>query len=143
LRATLRQRVHQFDAALADLAEVLTDNPRNAQARLTRATILQVQGAYDAAREECLALKNLTPDLSWTTCLTNVNGAAGKLNESYEQLREALNRQHYVQPALRSWVLTSLAEMAARAGRAEDALSHFQHALALDPADNYLLGGVK
>ena len=63
LRATLRQRLHQFDAALADLAEVLTDSPRNAQARLTRATILQVQGAYDAAREECLALKNLTPEL--------------------------------------------------------------------------------
>ena len=69
-----------------------------------------------------------------------MNGAAGKLNESYEQLRETLNRQHYVQPAIRSRVLTSLAEMAARAGRAEDALSHFQHALALDPADNYLIG---
>jgi tetratricopeptide (TPR) repeat protein len=140
LRATLRQRVHQFDAALADLAEVLTDNPRNAQARLTRATILQVQGAYDAAREECLALMNLTPEVTWTACLTNVNGAAGRLNESYEQLREALNRQHSVQPAIRSWVLTSLAEMAARAGRAEEASTLFREALALDPADNYLLG---
>ena len=30
--------------------------------------------------------------------------------------------------------------MAARAGRAEDALRHFQQALALDPADNYLIG---
>src|ERR1700720_4042400 len=50
LQAALRQRTHQFDAALTDLAEVLTSNPRNTQARLTRATVLQVQGAYDAAK---------------------------------------------------------------------------------------------
>src|ERR1700680_2448727 len=98
LRATLRQRVHQFDAALADLAAVLGANPRNAQARLTRATGLQGQGAYRAAREECLTLKNLTQELVWAACLMSVNGASGKLGESYEQLRAALNRQHYVQP---------------------------------------------
>jgi hypothetical protein len=32
VRATLRQRMHQFDAALEDLAIVLNANPRNAQA---------------------------------------------------------------------------------------------------------------
>ena len=57
LRATLRQRMHQFDAALADLATVLNSNPRNVQARLIRATVLQVQGVYDEAREECQALQ--------------------------------------------------------------------------------------
>jgi hypothetical protein len=36
--------------------------------------------------------------------------------------------------------LTSLAEMAARAGTASDAEVHFRAALSLDPADNYLLG---
>jgi hypothetical protein len=50
IRAMLRQRMHQFEAALADLATVLNDNPRNAQARLTRATVLQVQGVFDSAR---------------------------------------------------------------------------------------------
>jgi hypothetical protein len=55
-------------------------------------------------------------------------------------LRTALDRQRYVQPGVRSWVLTSLAEMAARAGMAEDAQRHFREALALDAADNYLLG---
>ena len=108
LRAALRQRTHQFDAALTDLAEVLTSNPRNTQARLTRAAVLQVQGAYDAAREECLALQSLTQELVWTACLMSVNGAAGKLRESYEQLRAVLNRQRYVQQGVRSWVLTSL-----------------------------------
>jgi hypothetical protein len=140
LRATLRQRVHQFDAALADLAAVLGANPRNAQARLTRATVLQVLGAYGAAREECLALRNLTQELVGIACLASVNGATGKLGESYVELRTALDRQRYVQPGVRSWVLTSLAEMAARAGMAEDAQRHFREALAHDAADNYLLG---
>jgi tetratricopeptide (TPR) repeat protein len=140
LRATLRQRFHQFDAALADLAAVLSANPRNAQARLTRATVLQVQGAYDAARQECLDLLRLKQELVGAACLTSVNGATGKLHESYTQLRAALERQPYVQPGARVWVLTSLAEMAARAGMAEDAQGHFREALALDAADNYLLG---
>ena len=43
LRATLRQRVHDFDAALADLEAMVARNPRNAQAHLTRATVLAVQ----------------------------------------------------------------------------------------------------
>src|ERR1700758_449763 len=53
LRATLHQRMHEFDVALADLATVLNANPRNVQARLMRATVMQVQGVYDTAREEC------------------------------------------------------------------------------------------
>jgi hypothetical protein len=140
LRATLRQRVHQFDAALADLATVLGADPLNAQARLTRATVLQVQGAYDAARNECLALQDLTEELLGIACLTSVNAATGKLQQSYGQLRAALDREHHVQREVRSWVLTSLAEMAARAGMAAEAQSLFRQALALDAADSYLLG---
>src|SRR5215469_8049023 len=56
LRAALRQRMHQFDLALADLATVLNINPRNVEARLMLATVNQVRGAYDEAREECRAL---------------------------------------------------------------------------------------
>ncbi len=140
LRATLRQRLHQFDAALADLATVLNANPRNAQARLTRATVLQVQGVYEGAREECRALQGLTQELVWAACLTSVNGVTGMLDESYRQLRAALDKYPNAQPGVQSWVLTSLAEMAARAGMAQEAEAHFGAALAVDAADNYLLG---
>ena len=139
LRATLRQRLHQFDAALADLATVLKTHPRNVQARLTRATVLQVQAVYEGASEECRALQNLTQELVWAACLTSVNGATGQLRESYRQLRAALDRYPNAQPGLQSWVLTSLAEMAARAGMVREAEAHFGAALALDAADNYLL----
>jgi hypothetical protein len=140
LRATLYQRAHQFDTALADLATVLKVNPHNVQARLTRATILQVQGAYGGAREECRALQNLTQELVWAACLASVNGATGTLRESYWQLRAVLGRHPNAQLGLKNWVLTSLAEMAVRAGMGQEAEGNFRAALAVDAADNYLLG---
>jgi hypothetical protein len=140
LRATLRQRMHQFDAALADLATVLESHPRNVQARLTRATVLQVQGAYEGARAECQALKNLTSELVWTCCLTGVTASMGRLEDSYRQLRGAFDRHPAGQVGLQNWVLTSLAELAARAGIMPEAESHFRAALAVDAADPYLLG---
>jgi hypothetical protein len=111
LRATMRQRVHQFGAALADLAAVLAANPRNAQARLTRATVLQVQGSFSPARKECLAVQNLTQELISTACLANANGVTGKLHQSYAQLREALERR----PAQRHASSTAAASWAASA----------------------------
>jgi len=140
LRATARQRMHQFDVALADLATVLNTNPRNVQARLIRATVLQVQGVYDEARAECRALQDLTEELVWAACLANVNGATGKLRESYQQLRSVFARYPVAETGVRSWVLTSLAEMAARAGMRPEAEAHFRAALALDAADYYVFG---
>jgi Tfp pilus assembly protein PilF len=140
LRAALRQRMHKFDLALADLATVLNINPRNVEARLMLATVKQVQGAYDEAGEECRALQDLTEKLVWTACLANVNGATGKLRESYDQLRAVFSRYPAAEPKLRSWVLTSLAEMATRAGMVSEAEAHFRAALTLAPADYYLLG---
>lgn len=139
LRAALRQRMHQFDDALGDLATVISTNPRNTRARLMRATVLQVQGAHDAAREECRDLQGLTEELVWTACLANVNGATGRLRESYEQLRSVLQRTPGGQPTVQGWVLTSLAEMAARADMVIEAEAHFRAALASDAADYYLL----
>src|SRR5262249_16131038 len=52
-----------------------------------------------------------TQELVWTACLANVNGMTGRLHESYEQLRAVFFRYSAAEPKLRSWVLTSLAEM--------------------------------
>ena len=105
-----------------------------------RATVKQVQGAYDKAGEECRALQDLTQELVWTACLANVNGTTGRLHESYEQLRAVFFRYPAAEPKLRSWVLTSLAEMATRAGIVSEAEGHFRAALTVAPADYYLLG---
>jgi tetratricopeptide (TPR) repeat protein len=139
LRAFVLQTTHRFDAALADLTKVLNIDPRNAQARLMRATVLQVEGFYEGAREECNALRGLTTELVWTVCLTSVNGATGRLRESYELLRTAIDRFGDAQPEIRDWALTGLAEMAARAGLKNEADGYFRRALAVDPADAYVL----
>jgi tetratricopeptide (TPR) repeat protein len=140
LRAILRQRLHEFDAALADLATVLGRNPHYVQARLTRAAVLQVKGAYEDAREDCQALKSLSSELVWTACLTGVTALASDLDRSYRQLRAMFQTHPPHQPELQGWVLTSLAEMAARSGRRDEAEQHFRAALAVHAADTYLLG---
>jgi tetratricopeptide (TPR) repeat protein len=140
LRATLHQRVHEFNAALVDLETLLAINPFSAQARLTRAAVLQVQGRYAQAVDECTALQRLADQLIGAACLANVQSVSGKLHASYELLRAALERSPDANPPVRSWVHTSLAEMAVHADVPSDAEAHFRTALTLDPSDPYLLG---
>lgn len=139
LRATLHQRVHDFDAALADLNAVLAINPRNAQAHLTRATVLAVQGRFADARVACGALERLAAELIWRACADGIGGLTGDLEASRARLQAALMRDGTADPGMRAWILTGLAEMALRAGRLREAESHFRAALAADPDDVYLL----
>lgn len=140
LRAALRQRVHNFGAALADLAEVARAEPRNAQARLIRATVLQVTGAFDSAREECRSIDGFSLELVRRACIASVDGATGRLHGAYDELRGAWEARASAPPEIRGWILTMLAEMAARADRRDAAEAHFRAALAIEPEDFYLLG---
>lgn len=139
VRATLRQRTHDFDAALTDLAILLRRDPRDGQARLTRATILQVQGAFDAAANECAALRRLAPEVIWAACTYGLASVTGRLRESHDALAALLAWQPEAKPEVRAWVLSMLAEMTARAGLNDAAEEHFREALAIDPSDHYLL----
>ncbi len=53
LHATILQSRHSFDAALVELDEALRARPDDAQAWLTRATVLRVQGRYSQAAAAC------------------------------------------------------------------------------------------
>lgn len=139
LRAVLLQRVHRFDAALADLDRLLAENPRNGQAQLTRATILQVQGRFDEARRACAALRGLVPAMYALACEAGVDGATGRLEPAIDALTTAYARIPDADAATRAWVLGTLAELTERAGRSAAAETHFRSALAADPDDQYLL----
>lgn len=139
VRATLRQRSHDFAAALADLDELIRRNPRDGQARLSRATILQVQGDYTAAASECAVLRRLASEVVWAACAYGLAGSNGQLRESYAALAALLARQPDARPEVKAWVLSMLAEMAARAGMNDAAEAHFRAALAIDREDHYLL----
>jgi Tfp pilus assembly protein PilF len=140
LRATLRQSTHQFPAALADLDQAVKRDSDNVQAWLTRATVQTVTGDFAAARASCVRLYSRAPALVVQTCLSNVGSVSGQAAASYRQLLDAQARHPVQDPAIRIWVATLLAEMAARAGADAQAEAHFRDALALGDPDGYLLG---
>lgn len=139
LRATLRQSTHQFGAALADLEAVLRRDAENPQAWLTRATVQSITGDFAAARTSCMRLHSRAPALVVQTCLSSVGSVNGAARTSYAELQQALARHPDAGPDVRIWVITLLAEMAARLGENAAAEGYFRQALALDDADSYLL----
>ncbi len=138
LRATIRQSLHDFSNALADLSLALKIQPDNAQAWLTRATIQQVRGEFAESVRSCQPLERLAGELMATACWAGATSLNGQAESSYERLRKVLAAQRDAAPGLRMWVLTSLAEMAHRRGKSRDAEAHFREALALGVADAYL-----
>ncbi|MES2934745.1 MAG: hypothetical protein V4805_14795 [Pseudomonadota bacterium] len=140
LRATLLQSTHQFHQALEDLNAVLKIERDNAQAWLTRATVLMVRGDYAQAKNSCEHLYPLAPALITQTCLTNIASLNGDAAPAYAQLLAVFKKHPEAEPDIQLWVLTLLAEMAARNGDSAAADSHFRAALAFDNADSYLLG---
>lgn len=140
VRATIRQSLHDFDGALADLEALLRADPRQAQAWLTAAVIYQVQGRYAEARRHCAPLIGLAGDVVTATCAASVGSMHGHAVSSYELLTRTVERQGGANPSERQWAWTLLGEMASRLGRTNDAESHFQAALAVGIKDPYLLG---
>jgi tetratricopeptide (TPR) repeat protein len=140
LRATLHQNQHRFDQALADLNLALKRAPQHGQARLTKAVVLQVRGEFDAALQECRALGLRAELIVTTTCIASVQSLNGDLAGSYTRLISMSKQMPSQSPALRAWVLSYLADMAARLGQWQTAESHYREALATDGTDAFLLG---
>ncbi len=142
LRATINQSNHKFKDALADLSLVLQRDPANAQAWLTRASIFRVEGNYREARSDCLKLLRLASEIVSTSCISGVAAQNGQLSKSYDLLLRVFKKSVAtgISSSEKLWILTDLAEMAARAGRLQMAEAHFQEALTLNITDSYLLG---
>jgi tetratricopeptide (TPR) repeat protein len=139
LRATILQSRHEFDASLADLGRVLQRDPRNAQALLTRATVLTVRGNYAAARDDCNRLSALHAGVYATACLGAIDSVTGNSGPAYATLSRALESAPRIDAAGRAWAETLLGEIAHRRGD-PTAERHFRAALAANERDLYLLG---
>jgi tetratricopeptide (TPR) repeat protein len=139
LRATIRQNAHEFNEALIDLDQVLAAEPNNAQAWLTKASILQVQARYDEARRACQRLTRLASAHVLLGCLSDIAGVTGQSMKSRELLRQVLpetplsGREHI-------WIATILAETASRTGAIREAEESFAEAFKVGTKDQYLLG---
>jgi tetratricopeptide (TPR) repeat protein len=137
LRATIRQSLHDFDGALADLDRVVALAPDDAQAWITRSVVLSVQGRYAEAKTSCGPLRTLAPTLVFTLCEASIDALTGSAPAAYDRIAQALAASTGASPEVREWAISNLAEIAARLGRNDDAAHLFQQALALDPDDAY------
>jgi len=139
LRATLKQSHHDFDGSLKDLDRLLTDQPASAQALLTRATVLGVQGRYADARRDCSALNGRVAPIVFLGCDAGPASLSGAAADAYESLALELATLRGGAD-LREWALTLAAEIAERRGDFVAAEKHFRDALDIDPRDAYLKG---
>ncbi|MBX3328884.1 MAG: hypothetical protein KF722_00670 [Nitrospira sp.] len=138
LRATIRQNAHEFNEALADLDQVLAVQPTNAQAWLTKASILQVQARYDDARRACQRLARSAASHVLLGCLSDIAGVTGQSATSRQLLREVL-LESAISGRERIWLATILAETAARTGAIREAEQYFAEAFKVGVKDQYLL----
>ena len=138
LRGLLRQYRHDFRGALEDLALGAQMDPEDAEPRAWRAAIFMVLADYPAARRECELLRELSSELHATGCIAHVDATTGKARSAYDTLAASLARNSGASAELRLWILTRLAETAARLDDARAAERHYREALALAIPDNYL-----
>ncbi len=131
LRATLRQQRHDFAGALLDLDALIKADGSNAQARLTRAVILMVQGQPKAALHDCAGLVGRTGLLTITTCIDQAKSLMGNVAAAGQGLDALLDGPNFDSTvAERSWSLTVAAELAQRRGDMNDAGHRFDQARA-------------
>lgn len=140
LRATIKQSLHDFGGALADLDRLLAASPGDAQARLTRASVRAVVGRHDEARADCERLRGVASPLVVAACAAGADAATGRAAGTEASLVRALAAGTAEPPTVRVWALTLAGEMAARRGDGAAAEARFRDALSLDAGDVYLIG---
>lgn len=140
LGAIVLQSSHRFDESLVLLDKALRMEPRNSQALLTKATVLQVRGNFDAARRTCAQLIGTTDQMVALACVASANAMNGRLPASHAALERALRDNAHQTPEIRSWLLGQLGEMSVRLGDTVAAERYFKAALAVDSGDLYVKG---
>ncbi len=142
LRAVMLQSNHDFEGALTILAQVVRQQPQNAQAWLTSAAVHQAQANYSAAIHDCGQFAGLLLGLAPDICTASAMSLTGHAPLALQaiSLSLATNAEEAAkEPAVAMWGLTLAAETAARLGD-PSAETWFHRALALDASDPYLLG---
>jgi len=126
--ATIEQYLHQFDASASHLEQLVARRPQHAQAWLTLATVRRVQGRYTESDRACTALAATGAALYAQACQAENDSLRGDFDAARARLRRLLASR--LTSDSKSWLLTTLAELEARAGRAADAEAAYCMALA-------------
>ncbi len=136
LRATIRQTRHEFSEALVDLDSAVRLAPGEAQAWLTRATVLTVIARYDEARASCARLRGLVSPLVEATCTASIDGITGRGAEARARLSVELAPPRLASDEA-SWARSVRGEIALYMGDTAAAERDLRAALDADPLDTY------
>jgi predicted Zn-dependent protease len=132
LQATLQQFVHDFETAAVNLERLVQRSPADAQAWLTLATVRRVQGRYADSDRACASLLALAAGPSGfyaRACQAENDSLQGEFERARDSVTGLLGGARLAAPA-RNWLLTTLAESEARAGRPEQAEAAYKQAQA-------------
>jgi len=141
MRSTVMQFLHDFDGAEAGLKAALAQQPANAQAWLTLATLHRVRGRYADSDAACRATARTGPALYGVACLAENDALRGRHDEARSALNQLIDDprlQGGAQAGTRNWLLTTLAEVEELAGRKAQADAAYRRAIA-DERSGYVL----
>ena len=139
MRGKLLQWRHDFKPALEIFGRVLQREPDHFYALTWRAAVLTVLADYDAARRDCRTLQKNEDELYWASCLAYIDSLTGQAAAAERRLADLLARHSDASPGNQLWLLTRLADLAARLGRPADADRYYRRGLALGVTSQILL----
>jgi len=132
--ALIKQHLHDFSGAVKDLDRAIALVPDDMQARLTRASLLQLRGDFDAAREDCRSLLGMNVLVAYT-CQAGSARSDTEVTRVYEVLTRLLQQTSTAEENIVQWSLQALAILAERRGEYKLALQSLAQAKAIGPAD--------
>ena len=127
--ATLQQFLHDFESSAANLERLVQRQPGHTQAWLTLATVRRVQGRYAASDQACKGLAAAGATAYAHACQAENNSLKGDFEGARGALNTLLADKRLQAPAMRNWLLTTLAESEARAGLPVAAENAYRQAL--------------
>ena len=133
--ATIQQYLHEFDIAAANLERLVARKPQDSQAWLTLATVRRVQGRYPASDQACAGVAATGAVLYARACQAENDGLHGDFDGARSLLTRLLATPR-LPASTQNWLLTTLAELEARAGMPAAAETAYIAALKASP-DGY------
>lgn len=139
MRGKLLQWRHDFRPALELFGQVLQREPDHFDALTWRAAVLTVLADYEAARRDCRTLLEIKGEFYGGSCLAYVDGLTGQAVAAERRLKVLLAGHADASPGNLLWLVTRLADLAARRGHPADADHYYRRALELGVTSQILL----
>ncbi|MDO6705584.1 tetratricopeptide repeat protein [Photobacterium sp. 1_MG-2023] len=142
LLARVQQHQHQFADAEKTLQKALKQSPDDSSARLLLASVMTIQGKFDAAKQQCLMLIDQAPMLITSACSLNASFHQLKHPDQqtavYTQLASLSERFAVADETSAAWVMEMLAAMALDLNLPQAAIQHLALPVSPDRTISYL-----